>query len=284
MRRLSLIFSLIFIFSTTLLAESVDSTSIRLGNRAFGFGIGKEKHHVSYLSPLLYSGSSFEFWNETTKNQKFKSSDFYSVLNNRIHFSPLSPESESTLMEAIYDVFKYHEYYDLKLTRNFHLLLGAYAGFEFGVDMLMSNSNNPLYVRADLNLLGLSLNPTLCFRTKRRLIKISNQFDLRLAGIVFSPTYTQLYYDLTLPDYDRKEFFDLNSFSEKIRVEDKFMVELQLRRRTLRLGLLWDRSKSEINFIDNRTTNIQGLIGWSFDYYHLQGRLDRDSRFSTVFE
>ncbi len=284
MKRFSLIFSFIFICLTTLLAESVDSTSVRLGNRAFGFGIGKETHHVSYLSPLLYSGTAFEFWNETIKNHKHDSSDFYSVLNNRVHFSPSSPNSESTVMDIVYDVFKFHEYYDVKLTPDFHLLCGAYAGFEFGVDMLMSNSNNPVYVRADLNLLGLSLCPTLCVRTKRRLIKFSNQLDLRLAGIVFSPTYTQLYYDLTLPDYDRKEFFDFNSFSEKFRVEDKFMVELQMRRRTLRLGLLLDRSKSEINSIDNRTTNIQGLIGWSFDYYHLKGRLNRDSRFSTVFE
>lgn len=284
MRNFVFIISLIFFFLTTLHAETSDSASVRLGNRAFGLGLGRETHHVSYLSPLLYSGTTFEFWNETIKHQKAGKCDFYSLVNNRVSMSNMMPTNESTEMSSYYDVFEYHYFYDWKLTPKFHMLCGAYAGFELGADLLFSNSNNPVYIRADLSLLGLSFRPTLCVRTKRRLIKISDQLDIRLAGVVFSPTYTQLYYDLTLPEYEKSEFLDFNSLSEKVRISNKLMVELPLRRTTLRLGMLVDRSKSMINMIDNRTTNVQALLGWSYDYYNLKGRLNRDSRFTTVFE
>lgn len=284
MRKFVFVISLIFFFLTTLHAETSDSASVRLGNRAFGLGIGRETHHVSFLSPLLYSGTTYEFWNETIKHQSAGKSDFYSLVNNRVSMTYMMPTNESTEMSSYYDVFEYHHFYDWKLTPKFHMLCGAYAGFEFGTDLLFSNSNNPVYIRADLSLLGLSFRPTLCVRTKRRLIKISDQLDLRMAGVVFSPTYTQLYYDLTLEEYDKSEFFDFNSFSEKFRFSNKLMVELPLRRTTLRLGMLFERSKSMINMIDNRTTSVQALIGWSYDYYNLKGRLNGDSRFTTVFE
>ncbi len=254
-----------------------------MNNRAFGIGVGGEKHHVSYLSPLLYSGTSLEFWYENIIRHSKGDKDFYRLLNNRAHVGFLYPTHEGADLNPIFELFEFHEYYDWKVTPKFHFLCGAYVGYELGVDMMMSNSNNPLYLRFDLSL-GLSLRPTLCLHTKRRLIKLSDQMDLRLGGLVMSPTYTQLYYDLTLPDYDRSEFFDLNSFPEKLRFVNKLMVELPLRRNTLRLGLLTERSQSMINLIDNRTTNIQALWGVSFDYYHLKGRLDKDSKFVTVFE
>ena len=269
---------------TTLHAETSDSASVRLGNRAFGIGVGRESHHVSFLSPLLYSGETYEFWNETIKRQSVGKSDFYSLVNNRVSMTYMMPTNESTEMSSYYDVFEYHLFYDWKLTPRFHMLCGAYAGVEFGADLLFSNSNNPIYIRADWTMLGLSFRPTLCVRTKRRLIKFSDQFDLRMAGVVFSPTYTQLYYDLTLEEYDKSEFLDFNSLSEKVRISNKLMVELPLRKTTLRLGMLVERSKSMVNMIDNRTTSVQALVGWSYDYYNVSGRLNRDSRFTTVFE
>lgn len=283
MRKIVFIISFCFLLLSTLHAQTVADSStsssaqynLLLSNRAFGLSYGKENHHVSYLSPLLYSGKSLEFWCETTKRKKKKRGDFYSVINNRVHASSLEPTNESTQMNSYYDVFDFHYYYDLMLSPKFHMLCGAYMGFEFGVDMLMSNTNNPVYVRANLDLIGLSLRPTLCIKAKRRLVKLYDQLDFRLAGMVFSPTYTQLYYDLTLPDYDKKEFLDFNSLSEKIRFANKLMMELPLRRTTLRLGMLAERSKSMINMIDNRTTNIQAIVGLSYDYFHLKGRVRR---------
>jgi hypothetical protein len=261
-------------------AETSDSASVRLGNRAFGLGLGRETHHVSYLSPLLYSGTTFEFWNETIKHQKAGKCDFYSLVNNRVSMSNMMPTNESTEMSSYYDVFEYHYFYDWKLTPKFHMLCGAYAGFELGADLLFSNSNNPVYIRADLSLLGLSFRPTLSIHTKRRVIKISNQFDLRLAGWVHSPIYTQLYSDAE----KFTDYIDFNSFSEKIRFSNKFTVDLPLRRTTLRLGMLVERSKSDINMIDNRTLNVQALVGFSFDYLTKSGRLNKSSQFKTIFE
>ena len=140
--------------------------------------------------------------------------------------------------------------------------------------------NNPNYLRAEVDLLGLSFRPTLCVKTKRRVIKISNQFDLRLAGLSYTPTYTQLYLD----GNDMSEYIDFNSFSEKIRFANKFTVDLPLRKTTLRLGMLVERSKSNINMIDNRTLNVQALVGFSFDYLTKSGRLNKNSQLKTIFE
>lgn len=299
MKRLVSVISFCLIYLSTLYAEtkydtiSKDSTyCYNLSNRAFGVGFGKEKHHVSYLSPLLYQGRGMEFWYENIKPH-FKKNKFYSLLSDRVDVALMMPLNESWQMESYYDVFEYHYFYDLKAKGQFHFLCGVYSGFEFGTDMMLSNSNNPIYIRGELNLLGLSLRPTLCIQTKRRLIKLSDQFDFRLAGITFSPTYTQLYYDLSLKDYDKSEFFDLNSLPEKVRFANKLMAEIPLKKMTLRVGMLAERSKSMINMIDNRTTNVQALLGFSFDYIHLSGRLKKENfqecinkniELKTVFE
>jgi len=284
MKRLSLVISILFFSLLTLQAQTTVDTlykesdrvlTIRLNNRAFGLGFGRQTHHVSYLSPLLYSGKDYEFWFENIKPHVIKNNLFYSVVNNRVSVSVMTPTNESFYLDSYYDVFEYHYYYDKRIINNFHILCGAYAGFEGGTDMMLSNSNNPVYVRVEFNLLGLSFRPTLQFQTKRRIIKLSDQFAFRLAGINFSPTYTQLYYDLTLKDYDKSEFFDFNSLSEKVRFANKLMAEIPLKKMTLRVGMLAERSKSMINMIDNRTTNVQVLFGFSYDYIHFSGRINK---------
>ena len=139
--------------------------------------------------------------------------------------------------------------------------------------------NNPNFYSIELNLLGLSLRPTLCIQTNRRLIKISNQFDLRLAGFVFYPTTNQSF----LCD-DLKDVIDFNSFSEKFHFSDKLTVDLPLRKTTLRLGMLVERSKSMIFNVDNRSLNVQGIVGFSFDYLTSSGRLNRKKQLKTIFE
>lgn len=289
MERIVCVLSFCLVFLTTVFAEETpDSLSVKndIGlskNFSFGLGFGRESHHVSYLSPLLYSGKPTEIWAERI-NRKIKGDkDFFSLTNLRLHRSSLSASNKENEMEASHITFEYHYFYDWKMAPNFHMLCGAYSGGEFGADLMMSKlwvGNNPTYIRAEVNLLGLSFRPTLCVKTKRRVIKISNQFDLRLAGLTYTPTYTQLYMD----DNDLSEYIDFNSFSEKIRFSNKFTVDLPLRKTTLRLGMLVERSKSNIDLIDNRTLNVQALVGFSFDYLTKSGRLNKNSQLKTIFE
>jgi hypothetical protein len=288
MKRIVCVLSFCLAFLTTVFAETPDSLSVKddIGlpkNFSFGLGFGRENHHVSYLSPMLYSGSSTEIWAERINRKRKGDEDFFSLANLRLHSGNLISQSDENTMHVRSIMFDYHYYYDWKLAPNFHMLCGGYVGGEFGSDKMESSlwvGNNPEFLRIDISLLGLSFRPTLSIHTKRRVIKISNQFDLRLAGWVHSPIYTQLYSDAE----KFTDYIDFNSFSEKIRFSNKFTVDLPLRRTTLRLGMLVERSKSDINMIDNRTLNVQALVGFSFDYLTKSGRLNKSSQFKTIFE
>lgn len=288
MKRIVCVLSFCLAFLTTVFAETPDSLSVKddIGlpkNFSFGLGFGRENHHVSYLSPMLYSGTPTEIWAERINRKRKGDKDFFSLANLRLHSGNLISQSDENTMHVRSIMFDYHYYYDWKLAPNFHMLCGGYVGGEFGSDKMESSlwvGNNPEFLRIDISLLGLSFRPTLSIHTKRRVIKISNQFDLRLAGWVHSPIYTQLYSDAE----KFTDYIDFNSFSEKIRFSNKFTVDLPLRRTTLRLGMLVERSKSDINMIDNRTLNVQALVGFSFDYLTKSGRLNKLSQFKTIFE
>ncbi|MEE1082484.1 MAG: DUF3316 domain-containing protein [Paludibacteraceae bacterium] len=289
MERIVCVLSFCLVFLTTVFAEETpDSLSVKddIGlskNFSFGIGFGRENHHVSYLSPLLYSGTPAEIWAERINRKRKGDKDFYSLANLRLHSGGLFSQSGENSMHTRSIMFEYHYYYDWKLASNFHMLCGGYVGGEFGSDKMQSSlwiGNNPEFKRIDFSLLGLSFRPTLSVQTKRRVIKISNQFDLRLAGLVFSPNYTQLYSDVE----KLTDGVDFNSFSEKIRFSNKFTVDLPLRKTTLRLGMLAERSKSNVNMIDNRTLNVQALVGFSFDYLTKSGRLNKNSQLKTIFE
>lgn len=121
-------------------------------------------------------------------------------------------------------------------------------------------------------------------QTKRRILKISNQFDLRLAGLTISPTYTQSIVDIYSDGYSMSDFLDFNLFGEKIGFTNKFMVDVPLRKITMRFGMLAERSKSNIKLIDNRTTNIMAVLGFSFDYRPVMGRRNNNPHLKTIFE
>lgn len=288
MERIVCVLSFCLVFLTTVFAETPDSLFVKddIGlskNFSFGIGFGRENHHVSYLSPMLYSGSPTEIWAERINRKRKGEKDFFSLTNLRLHSSNLISQNDENTMHVRSIMFDYHYYYDWKLAPNFHMLCGGYVGGEFGSDKMESSlwvGNNPEFLRIDISLLGLSFRPTLSFHTKRRVIKISNQFDLRLAGWVHSPYYTQIYSDVE----NLTDAIDFNSFSEKIRFANKLTVDLPLRRTTLRLGMLVERSKSNINMIDNRTLNVQALVGFTFDYLTKSGRLNKTSQFKTIFE
>ncbi len=289
MKRIVCVLSFCLVFLTTVFAKDADSLSVKTDNElkknfALGMSFGSKTHHVSHLSPLLYSGNGIGLWAERINKKNWRNKDFYSLTNFRFDRSSLSylTLTEQNIMAVSNLELDYHLYYDWKLASNFHLLCGGYIGGEFEKNEMQSSlwiGNNPNFFSIELNLLGLSLRPTLCIQTNRRLIKISNQFDLRLAGFVFYPTTNQSF----LCD-DLKDVIDFNSFSEKFHFSDKLTVDLPLRKTTLRLGMLVERSKSMIFNVDNRSLNVQGIVGFSFDYLTSSGRLNRKKQLKTIFE
>lgn len=288
MKRIFCLLSLCLVFVTNLFAETSDSLSITDNNRpttsfSFGLGTGSESHHVSYLSPLLYEGIGHELWAERLKRLEKRGKLFYSSSNLSLRSTYLSALNEANLMHVRTIKFDYHYYYDWKLVPNFNFLLGGYAGLEFGSDELEAGiSNNEHFPRRDFPMLGFSMRPTLCIQTKRRVIKLADQFDFYLAGFSLTPNYTQPYFESELSGSTLFDFYGFNSFIDKFSFTNRLTADIPLRRTTLRLGMVVDRTKSMIKQIDNRTFNVRALAGFSFDYRPITGR--KHTNIKNIFE
>ncbi len=287
MKRIFCLLSFGLACMSSLFAETTDSLSVDEDLRpntsfSIGIGMGSANRHVSYLSPLLYSGESIELWAERIKRIERRNKTFFSLANLNVQKAFMTPMNEQNEMVSSIYKFDYHYYYDWKLAPKFHMLLGGYADVEYGTDELTTSiGNNPAYLRLDFTLAGITLRPTLCLQAKRRVIRLSNQFDLRLAGITHSPTFTEPYYEMELTGVKKTDFFGFNTFADKFSLSNKFMADIPLRKTTMRLGMSVDRSKSMIKQIDTRSLNVKGILGFSFDYRPVSGRKNKQK---TIFE
>lgn len=234
------------------------------------FGVGTTTQQDSYLSPLDYHGTQFQYLHETLRKTHFRDScvTFQTLLQAELSSADNDAQKASYLGGAVhYDVAWRHLLSGpssaaeaRSARRPFALHLGPQLGATLGALYNTRNGNNPAQAIAEIHL-SASLLATYSFRLWRQPIALREQMDIPLLGAMFSPNYGQSYYELfTLGNYDHNICLTTPFSAPSLR--NLLTIELPLPCCTLRFGYLADFRQSHVNDIHHHTYSHSFLLGW----------------------
>ncbi|MDL2215324.1 DUF3316 domain-containing protein, partial [Dysgonomonas sp. OttesenSCG-928-M03] len=195
MNRLSRIVTLLFtiyLLTGAISVQAQDET-VYSTNKATLIGIGKSNIYDTYLSPLKYTGVSLRILNERMKktswfNHKFSWQQFI-----ELEFSSVDNPAKNANEYSFLLGYSWGGHYNLVKTDKFRFSAGGSWNINGGVLYNQRNSNNPASARIYTNI-HLS---AIAFYTWKN-ITFRGQMDTPLAGMLFSPEYSQSYYEISL--------------------------------------------------------------------------------------
>ncbi|MCQ2216942.1 MAG: DUF3316 domain-containing protein [Paludibacteraceae bacterium] len=240
-----------------------------LTNRAVTLSLGAWRSYDSYLSPLLYKGAGFKLMDERLKmmTKNFDKVSRYSETNLSIA-SLLNPAETSNMMYFDFQGVT-GAHYHLRPVKNMNLLLGSLLDVELGARYNTVNQNNPVSMIFDANLWVSAM----CYyhiRLKSRTFTLRDHFSMPFVGVMFSPNYMQTYYEIfSLGNYDG--VFPVTSFGSRWQWRNKLSIDMPIKPCTFRVGLLAERSVTEVNKLETRTMNVSAMFGLVYNFNTFKG-------------
>ena len=154
------------------------------------------------------------------------------------------------------------------------LMAGLQTGLSCGFVYNTSNGNNPAQGKLSTNIAASGM-AIYRFNWLRRRFSVRYQFDMPLAGLMFSPNYGQSYYEIfSLGHYDRDVCLawpgNAPCFSQLL------TVDVPIGSGTLRLGYRCDIRQSHVNNLKSHTWSNLFMIGF-VKHFRLVKQRDNDS-------
>lgn len=242
-------------------------------------------HHTydEYLSGLLYQGAQIGLGFDEQRYYSATHRKFSKYDGAALHVaSDLSP-AQNYRMLSLYARGFYGAHYHTTPIGRLKLMPGAYSNLDLGLKYLAHNSNNPVNVIANTNL-WLSLKSSYTFKIKKEPIQISDHFSIAAIGIMFSPKYTQLYYDISAID-DFEGNFVLTSFGNRLQFRNEFSVDFPIGRlATINLGMVAERLRYDVNKLEGRNLEMSVKIGVVHNIYSFKGKERIPAEFINVMQ
>lgn len=238
------------------------------------FGIGGTNRLETYLSPLEYTGPEVRFmresirmtrmWGGRVSTQQFYESNFSYSKN---------PTKDSEYLSGDID-WRIGWHYNWTPLPALRLMAGLQTGLSCGFVYNTSNGNNPAQGKLSTNIAASGM-AIYRFNWLRRRFSVRYQFDMPLAGLMFSPNYGQSYYEIfSLGHYDRNVCFtwpgNAPCFSQLL------TVDVPIGSGTLRLGYRCDIRQSHVNNLKSHTWSNLFMIGF-VKHFRLVKQRDNDS-------
>ncbi len=250
-----------------------ETTSFRRASRTTLFGVGGARQQDTYLSPLNYRGLQLNFLFGTQRVTHLLDScvTFQTLLQADFTSTTNAPEKATYLGGVVhFDAAWHYSFCGSAVVapsalataggRSFRLLLGPQVGASFGGLYNTRNGNNPAQAIAEMHL-SASAAFLWRFRLWKQPLVLSDQMDIPLIGMMFSPAYGQSYYEIfTLGNRDHNICLTTPFNAPTLR--NQLAVDLPFRRCTLRLAYLADFRQSRTNEIRRHTYSHAFLIGW----------------------
>lgn len=246
----------------------------RYTTRSTMFGIGGTNRLETYLSPLEYTGPEVRFmresirmtrmWGGRVSTQQFYEGNFSYSKN---------PTKDSEYLSGDID-WRIGWHYNWTPLPALRLMAGLQTGLSCGFVYNTSNGNNPAQGKLSTNIAASGM-AIYRFNWLRRRFSVRYQFDMPLAGLMFSPNYGQSYYEIfSLGHYDRNVCFtwpgNAPSFSQLL------TVDVPIGSGTLRLGYRCDIRQSHVNNLKSHTWSNLFMIGF-VKHFRLVKQRDNDS-------
>lgn len=246
----------------------------RYTTRSTMFGIGGTNRLETYLSPLEYTGPEVRFmresirmtrmWGGRVSTQQFYEGNFSYSKN---------PTKDSEYLSGDID-WRIGWHYNWTPLPALRLMAGLQTGLSCGFVYNTSNGNNPAQGKLSTNIAASGM-AIYRFNWLHRRFSVRYQFDMPLAGLMFSPNYGQSYYEIfSLGHYDRNVCFtwpgNAPCFSQLL------TVDVPIGSGTLRLGYRCDIRQSHVNNLKSHTWSNLFMIGF-VKHFRLVKQRDNDS-------
>lgn len=250
-------------------AES-DSEVFLMSNTCTWLSAGKNNMYDSYISPLLYKGSSLSLGHERLKYYSEHSDKFSQYMNFAVNLALAENPAKNATMSKFLFYYNYGAHYHLRPTDSFSLKLGGYSNVDLGVRLLMRNGNNPASAIVNSNL-WFSAIGSYKIKARNRVVTLCNHLSVAVFGAMFSPKYTQTYFDIFY-EGGSDGVVKLTSFGERFAIKNRFTVDVPLKKITFRAGFDAERTVTEVNLNETRDTQFTFLVGFVKNIYSFSGR------------
>lgn len=268
MRKIKII--LLFLLSFHFVSKAEENPLYLLSNKAISFGIGSQKEHDSYLSPLLYDGIGFTIMSERLKYFSLRSNKISRYNEGNFQFGFVDNPARNSSMIPFTLRYFWGIHYHIRPIPNMNILVGGLWNMDLGGRLQLSNQNNPYSLTWNTNL-WLSAMIYYHVPLRKRTLTFREHFSMPFVGVMFAPNYTQTYYEIFgLGHTDNT--IHITSFGERLAWRNKLSMDLPTSICTFRFGFLAERITTEINGLETRSTNLSFLIGWIYNYSTFKGR------------
>ncbi len=258
------------VFSLLAKGQSVPDPTFRLTDRKGWISVGHHHNYDDYLSSVLYKGTVLAAGVEQTK--LYSASWPYMAKYEGARFSVSSdqnPAKNANMAQGELECF-YGAHFVYPVSDNLKLNIGAYSQLDLGARSLLKNSNNPLNVVANTDF-WISLRGLYRLSLWGRDFVFIEHFSTPVFGVMFSPKYTELYYDIHYVD-DYSGNFVLTTYGLRNQFRNDFSISLPVGRCTFSLGYVLERAVCNVNKLESRMLSSSFQIGFRKKLYSFKGK------------
>ncbi|MDR1610446.1 MAG: DUF3316 domain-containing protein [Candidatus Symbiothrix sp.] len=277
----SIMYNLFLFLLIAFSARSQEEKPVSLTYQSSLVGFGTSHVYDSYLSPLKYSGLNIGLFYEQMRMIGWGSGNFSSQHQFFIDYSYTENKTKTASDQTGLLEYNYAMHYRFNLNENFQVFAGPQAGVLLGFIYNSRNGNNPASAKVNVDL-GLSGIAAYKLMIRSQPIRFRYQFDLPVAGSMYSPQFGESYYEIGLGNSEK--LFYMSSFHNHFTFKNILSVELPLNWITIRAALVNSFYQTKINDLTTQWRSNTFYLGISKSFHVVNGRKPDNGKYSGVFK
>ncbi|MDU1903768.1 MAG: DUF3316 domain-containing protein [Dysgonomonas sp.] len=262
-RIVSVIFILCYLFDANCVCAQ-DNEKYYSTNKATSIGIGSSNIYDTYLSPLKYKGYSIRLLNERMKKRSWFNNNFTSQQLIELEFASVDNPAKNANEYSLLLGYTFGGHHNLYRTDKFRFSAGGLWNITGGVLYNQRNSNNPASARAYSNI-HLSAIAFYDWKT----ITFRGQLDIPVLGVLFSPEYSQSYYEISLGN--SVKIVNFASLHNQRAMRAYFTADIPVSKVTLRVGYLGSFYQTKIHNLQTHNYSHSFMLGLVSESINLSG-------------
>lgn len=222
----------------------------------FSMSGGSAHRADTYLTPLRYNG-----WNISVGYEhslKFKSRPLMWVLDVETRFDNTRNRARNSTMLGAQFMARWALMWLRNFGTRYELGVGGSTTLDAGALYLRRNGNNPVAANASFTI-DVTAQFAVNFNLGRVPAVASYRAVLPVAGVMFTPDYGQLYYEIYMGD--TKGLFGPAVWGRYFRLDQMLALDLEIGPHSLRVGYSPDIVSTQVNGIVSRRIDHNFVIG-----------------------
>lgn len=270
-------FLLCCLFNTSYLYAQDKEEKYYSTNKSTLVGIGASNIYDTYLSPLKYTGFSIHLIHEKMKRTSWFQGKFNNQQTYELEFSSVDNPAKNASEYSILLSYNWGGHYNLLKTDKFRFSVGGLWNITGGVLYNQRNSNNPASARAYSNL---NLSAIAFYNWKS--VTFRGQIDTPLVGVLFSPEYSQSYYEISLGN--SVKVVNFASLHNQRALRAYLTADIPVSKITLRVGYLGSFYQTKVHNLQTHNYSNSFVIGLVSESLNFSGnKIKRNKIINSSF-